>query len=72
MKFLMMYGKRLNFEVAFVDIGYWDFAIAMVKKEWIMDSRDEYTKVRLDAINDEFKLYRCHTILNCAKAARRD
>ncbi|KAL1553339.1 Succinate dehydrogenase [ubiquinone] iron-sulfur subunit 2, mitochondrial [Salvia divinorum] len=35
---------------------------------WIMDSRDEYTKERLDAINDEFKLYRCHTILNCAKA----
>lgn len=33
-----------------------------------MDSRDEYTKERLDAVNDEFKLYRCHTILNCAKA----
>lgn len=35
---------------------------------WIMDSRDEYTKERLDAICDEFKLYRCHTILNCARA----
>jgi succinate dehydrogenase (ubiquinone) iron-sulfur subunit len=35
---------------------------------WIMDSRDEYTKERLDAINDEFKLYRCHTIMNCATA----
>ncbi|KAK6128295.1 hypothetical protein DH2020_037964 [Rehmannia glutinosa] len=35
---------------------------------WIMDSRDEYTKERLEAIDDEFKLYRCHTILNCAKA----
>lgn len=35
---------------------------------WIMDSRDEYTKERLEAINDEFKLYRCHTILNCARA----
>jgi len=35
---------------------------------WIMDSRDEYTKERLEAVNDEFKLYRCHTILNCAKA----
>lgn len=33
-----------------------------------MDSRDEYTKERLDAICDEFKLYRCHTILNCARA----
>ncbi|KAF9604148.1 hypothetical protein IFM89_002823 [Coptis chinensis] len=35
---------------------------------WISDSRDEYTTERLDAINDEFKLYRCHTILNCARA----
>lgn len=35
---------------------------------WIADSRDDYTKERLLAINDEFKLYRCHTILNCAQA----
>ncbi|XP_023530873.1 succinate dehydrogenase [ubiquinone] iron-sulfur subunit 2, mitochondrial-like [Cucurbita pepo subsp. pepo] len=35
---------------------------------WISDSRDEFTKERLEAINDEFKLYRCHTILNCARA----
>ncbi|KAK9272252.1 hypothetical protein L1049_002623 [Liquidambar formosana] len=35
---------------------------------WISDSRDEYTKERLDAICDEFKLYRCHTIMNCARA----
>lgn len=35
---------------------------------WISDSRDEYTKERLEAINHEFKLYRCHTILNCARA----
>lgn len=35
---------------------------------WIQDSRDQYTKERLDAVNDEFKLYRCHTIMNCAHA----
>ncbi|KAL2928631.1 Succinate dehydrogenase [ubiquinone] iron-sulfur subunit 2 mitochondrial [Bienertia sinuspersici] len=35
---------------------------------WIADSRDEYTKERLEAINDEFKLYRCHTIMNCTRA----
>lgn len=36
---------------------------------WISDSRDEYTKERLDSLaEDEFKLYRCHTILNCARA----
>lgn len=35
---------------------------------WIADSRDEYTNERLQAIDDEFKLYRCHTIMNCARA----
>ncbi|KAJ6822275.1 iron sulfur subunit of succinate dehydrogenase and ribosomal protein S14 Precursor isoform X1 [Iris pallida] len=35
---------------------------------WIQDSRDQYTKERLEAVNDEFKLYRCHTIMNCAHA----
>lgn len=38
------------------------------RSRWISDSRDEYTSERLEAINDEFKLYRCHTILNCARA----
>ena len=32
---------------------------------WIADSRDEATGERLDALNDGFKLYRCHTIMNC-------
>jgi len=32
---------------------------------WIADSRDEATGERLDALNDPFKLYRCHTIMNC-------
>ena len=35
---------------------------------WIIDSRDQDRKVRLDDLNDSFKLYRCHTIMNCAKA----
>uniref|UniRef100_A0A1D1XPS2 Succinate dehydrogenase [ubiquinone] iron-sulfur subunit, mitochondrial n=1 Tax=Anthurium amnicola TaxID=1678845 RepID=A0A1D1XPS2_9ARAE len=35
---------------------------------WIADSRDQYTKERLEAVCDEFKLYRCHTILNCTAA----
>ncbi|MEL6267506.1 MAG: succinate dehydrogenase iron-sulfur subunit [Pseudomonadota bacterium] len=33
---------------------------------WIIDSRDEATGDRLDALEDPFKLYRCHTIMNCA------
>ena len=34
---------------------------------WIIDSRDEMTGDRLDDLEDPFKLYRCHTIMNCAK-----
>jgi succinate dehydrogenase / fumarate reductase, iron-sulfur subunit len=33
---------------------------------WIKDSRDEATGERLDILEDPFRLYRCHTILNCA------
>ena len=32
---------------------------------WIADSRDEALGERLDALEDPFKLYRCHTIMNC-------
>ncbi len=32
---------------------------------WIADSRDEAIGERLDALEDPFKLYRCHTIMNC-------
>jgi succinate dehydrogenase / fumarate reductase iron-sulfur subunit len=34
---------------------------------WIVDSRDEYAQERLDDLEDPFKLYRCHTIMNCTK-----
>ncbi len=34
---------------------------------WIIDSRDENTGERLDDLEDPFRLYRCHTIMNCAK-----
>ena len=34
---------------------------------WIVDTRDEATDERLDALADELKLYRCHTIMNCTK-----
>jgi len=32
---------------------------------WIVDSRDENTGERLDELEDPFRLYRCHTIMNC-------
>ena len=34
---------------------------------WLIDSRDEATGERLDDLEDTFKLYRCHTIMNCAQ-----
>ena len=34
---------------------------------WIEDSRDEKTAERLENLDDTFKLYRCHTIMNCSK-----
>ena len=35
---------------------------------WLKDSRDEATGERLDYLEDPFRLYRCHTIMNCTKA----
>nr|PZN88231.1 MAG: succinate dehydrogenase iron-sulfur subunit [Pseudomonadota bacterium] len=43
-------------------------AILLQAYRWIIDSRDEATGERLDNLEDPFRLYRCHTILNCAKA----
>ena len=34
---------------------------------WLVDSRDETKNERLDQLEDSFKLYRCHTIMNCAR-----
>lgn len=42
-------------------------AVLMQAYRWLVDSRDEATGERLDALEDPFKLYRCHTIMNCAK-----
>jgi succinate dehydrogenase / fumarate reductase iron-sulfur subunit len=35
---------------------------------WISDSRDQFAAERLRELDDEFKLYRCHQIMNCTKA----
>jgi succinate dehydrogenase (ubiquinone) iron-sulfur subunit len=42
-------------------------AVLMQAYRWIEDSRDDYTKERLESLDDAFKLYRCHTIMNCSK-----
>jgi len=42
-------------------------AVLLQAYRWISDSRDEATGERLDALEDPFKLYRCHTIMNCTR-----
>ncbi len=43
-------------------------AILLQAYRLIADSRDEATAQRLDDLEDPFKLYRCHTIMNCTQA----
>ncbi len=40
-------------------------AVLLQAYRWIVDSRDEATGERLDELDDSFRLYRCHTIMNC-------
>mmetsp|Transcript_21167 Transcript_21167/g.58859 ORF Transcript_21167/g.58859 Transcript_21167/m.58859 type:complete len:310 (+) Transcript_21167:99-1028(+) len=42
-------------------------AVLMQAYRWIEDSRDTSTSKRLEELDDAFKLYRCHTIMNCTK-----
>ncbi len=42
-------------------------AVLLQAYRWISDTRDEATGERLDALEDPFRLYRCHTIMNCTK-----
>jgi len=42
-------------------------AVLLQAYRWIADSRDEATGDRLDALEDPYKLYRCHTIMNCTQ-----
>lgn len=42
-------------------------AVLLQAHRFIQDSRDEKTEERLSDLEDPFKLYRCHTIMNCTK-----
>ena len=42
-------------------------AVLLQAYRWINDSRDEATGDRLDELEDPFRLYRCHTIMNCTQ-----
>ena len=42
-------------------------AALLAAYRWLVDSRDEATGERLDSLEDPFRLYRCHTIMNCTQ-----
>jgi len=42
-------------------------SILLQSNRWLADSRDQRTEERLDRLEDPFRLYRCHTIMNCTK-----
>jgi len=42
-------------------------AVLLQAWRWLTDSRDEARGERLDQLHDPFRLYRCHTILNCTR-----
>lgn len=42
-------------------------AVLLQAYRWLVDSRDDNTGERLDELEDSFKLYRCHTIMNCTQ-----
>jgi len=47
-------------------------AALLAAYRWLVDSRDEATGQRLDDLEDPFRLYRCHTIMNCTSACPKD
>ena len=40
-------------------------AALLASYRWLVDSRDDAQDERLDELEDSFRLYRCHTIMNC-------
>lgn len=47
-------------------------AVHLQASRWINDSRDTDTEKRLENMDDEYKLYRCHTIMNCTRTCPKD
>ncbi len=47
-------------------------AALLAAYRWIVDTRDEDTGERLDQLEDSFRLYRCHTIMNCTDVCPKD
>jgi succinate dehydrogenase / fumarate reductase, iron-sulfur subunit len=47
-------------------------AALLAAYRWLVDTRDEAAGERLDMLEDPFRLYRCHTIMNCTEACPKD
>ena len=47
-------------------------AALLASYRWIVDTRDEAQAERLAQLDDSFRLYRCHTIMNCTEACPKD
>jgi len=47
-------------------------AALLAAYRWLVDTRDEATGERLDELEDPFRLYRCHTIMNCTNACPKE
>ncbi|MGH8203355.1 MAG: 4Fe-4S dicluster domain-containing protein, partial [Steroidobacteraceae bacterium] len=47
-------------------------AALLAAHRWIVDSRDGSQAARLTALDDSFRLYRCHTIMNCTEVCPKD
>jgi len=47
-------------------------AALLQANRWLKDSRDDAAGERLDALEDSFKLYRCHQIMNCMEACPKE
>lgn len=42
-------------------------AVLLQSYRWLADSRDQFKEERKMALENEMSVYRCHTIMNCAK-----
>jgi succinate dehydrogenase / fumarate reductase, iron-sulfur subunit len=47
-------------------------AALLASYRWIVDTRDGAQAERLAQLDDAFRLYRCHTIMNCTEACPKD
>ena len=51
-----------------MEISILDQQSLLQANRWISDSRDKDKNKRLEDLDDNFKLYRCHSIMNCTKS----